>query len=162
MARQARPRSAMANVRSLERGLALLVAMNRRKFASVVTALRRHSAAAANGVPAARDAQSQAGFVSRDSATDRFRPAHGVRALSDGFLDDEWVTADIAAPMMAEFTREHVWPVSLFTFEAGKMLVRDTTHRLSSLSIDYGMVGRRMANAAHGGRPCLSRFLSGQ
>ena len=47
--------------------------------------------------------------------------------------------------MMAEFTREHVWPVSLFTFEAGKMLVRDTTHRLSALSIDYGMVGRRMA-----------------
>ncbi len=32
------------------------------------------------------------------------------------------------------FTREHVWPVGLFTFEAGKMLVRDTTHRLSSLS----------------------------
>ena len=63
--------------------------------------------------------------------------------MSDGFLDDEWVT-EIAAPMMAEFTREHVWPVSLFTFEAGKMLVRDTTHRLSALSIDYGMVGKRM------------------
>ena len=87
---------------------------------------------------------SEAGFVGRESATDRYRPTHGVRALSDGFLDDEWIT-EIAAPMMAEFTREHVWPVSLFTFEAGKMLVRDTTHRLSSLSIDYGMVGRRMA-----------------
>ena len=45
---------------------------------------------------------------------------------------------------MAEFTREHVWPVSLFTFEAGRMLVRETTHRASALSIDYGMVGRRM------------------
>ena len=86
---------------------------------------------------------SEAGFVRLEGATDRYRPTHGVRALSDGFLDDEWVT-EIAAPMMVEFTREYVWPVSLFTFEAGKMLVRDTTHRLSALSIDYGMVGKRM------------------
>ena len=38
------------------------------------------------------------GFASRD-ATDRYRPALGVRALSDGFLDDEWVH-EIAAPLM--------------------------------------------------------------
>jgi IclR family mhp operon transcriptional activator len=144
---QARPASHAAarggNVRSLERGLALLVAMNRRPLASVC------ELAADTGLPRPTvyrllDTLAQAGFVSLDSATDRYRPTHGVRALSDGFVDDEWVT-EIAAPMMAEFTREHVWPVSLFTFEAGKMLVRDTTHRLSALSIDYGMVGKRMS-----------------
>jgi IclR family mhp operon transcriptional activator len=131
------------NVRSLERGLALLVAMNRRPLASVC------ELAADTGLPRPTvyrllDTLAKAGFVSLDSATDRYRPTHGVRALSDGFVDDEWVT-EVAAPMMAEFTREHVWPVSLFTFEAGKMLVRDTTHRLSALSIDYGMVGKRMS-----------------
>jgi IclR family mhp operon transcriptional activator len=130
------------SVRSLERGLSLLVALNRRKLASVGelavdTRLPRPT------VYRLLDTLSTAGFVRRESATDRYRPTHGVRALSDGFLDDEWVS-EIAAPLMAEFTREHVWPVSLFTFEAGKMLVRDTTHRLSALSIDYGMVGRRM------------------
>jgi IclR family mhp operon transcriptional activator len=131
------------NVRSLERGLALLVAMNRRPLASVC------ELAADTGLPRPTvyrllDTLAKAGFVSLDSATDRYRPTHGVRALSDGFVDDEWVT-EVASPMMAEFTREHVWPVSLFTFEAGKMLVRDTTHRLSALSIDYGMVGKRMS-----------------
>lgn len=131
------------NVRSLERGLALLVAMNRRPLASVC------ELAADTGLPRPTvyrllDTLAKAGFVSLDSATDRYRPTHGVRALSDGFVDDEWVT-EVAAPMMAEFTREHVWPVSLFTFEAGKMLVRDTTHRQSALSIDYGMVGKRMS-----------------
>ena len=144
---QARPAANSAtrggNVRSLERGLALLVAMNRRPLASVC------ELAADTGLPRPTvyrllDTLAKAGFVSLDSATDRYRPTHGVRALSDGFVDDEWVT-EIAAPMMAEFTREHVWPVSLFTFEAGKMLVRDTTHRLSALSIDYGMVGKRMS-----------------
>jgi IclR family mhp operon transcriptional activator len=131
------------SVRSLERGLALLVAMNRRKLASV-SDLAKDTHLPRPTVYRLLDTLSEAGFVSRESATDRYRPTHGVRALSDGFLDDEWVT-EIAAPMMAEFTRDHVWPVSLFTFEAGKMLVRDTTHRLSSLSIDYGMVGKRMA-----------------
>ncbi len=133
----------MENVRSLERGLALLVAMNRRRVASV-SELAKDTKIPRPTVYRLLDTLAQAGFVGRESATDRYRPIHGVRALSDGFLDDEWVT-EIAAPMMAAFTREHVWPVSLFTFEAGKMLVRDTTHRLSSLSIDYGMVGRRMA-----------------
>ncbi len=129
-------------VRSLERGLALLVAMNRRKLASV-SDLAKDTRLPRPTVYRLLDTLSEAGFVRRESATDRYRPTHGVRALSDGFLDDEWIT-EIATPMMAEFTREHVWPVSLFTFEAGKMLVRDTTHRLSSLSIDYGMVGKRM------------------
>ena len=130
------------NVRSLERGLSLLVAMNRRKLASA-SDLAKDTRLPRPTVYRLLDTLCEAGFVSRDSATDRYRPAHGVRSLSDGYLDDEWVS-EIAAPMMATFTREHVWPVALFTFEAGKMLVRDTTHRLSSLSIDYGMVGRRM------------------
>ena len=144
---QARPAANSAarsgNVRSLERGLALLVAMNRRPLASVCE-LAHDTGLPRPTVYRLLDTLAKAGFVSLDTATDRYRPTHGVRALSDGFVDDEWVT-EIAAPMMAEFTREHVWPVSLFTFEAGKMLVRDTTHRLSALSIDYGMVGKRMS-----------------
>ncbi len=130
------------SVRSLERGLALLVAMNRRKLASVAE-LAQDVRLPRPTVYRLLDTLSRTGFVARESATDRYRPTHGVRALSDGFVDDEWI-GEIAAPLMAEFTRDHVWPVSLFTFEAGKMLVRDTTHHLSSLSIDYGMVGRRM------------------
>jgi IclR family mhp operon transcriptional activator len=137
-----RKASVSRSVRSLERGLALLVAMNRRKLASVVEL--------ANDIRLPRptvyrllDTLTHAGFVARERTTDRYRPTHGVRALSDGFVDDEWI-GEIAAPLMAEFTRDHVWPVSLFTFEAGKMLVRDTTHHLSALSVDYGMVGRRM------------------
>jgi IclR family mhp operon transcriptional activator len=130
------------NVRSLERGLSLLVAMNRRKLASA-SDLAKDTRLPRPTVYRLLDTLCEAGFANRDSATDCYRPTHGVRSLSDGFLDDEWVT-EIAAPMMATFTREHVWPVSLFTFDSGKMLVRDTTHPLSSLSIDYGMVGRRM------------------
>ena len=45
---------------------------------------------------------------------------------------------------MAQFTRELVWPAALMTFEQGRMLVRETTHEASVLSIDHGMVGRSL------------------
>jgi IclR family mhp operon transcriptional activator len=45
---------------------------------------------------------------------------------------------------MTQLTRRVVWPVALMTFEAGRMLVRETTHEASTLSIDHGMVGRSL------------------
>src|SRR5208282_4928136 len=43
-----------------------------------------------------------------------------------------------------QLTRQVVWPVALMTFEQGRMLVRETTHEASTLSIDHGMVGRSL------------------
>jgi len=58
-------------------------------------------------------------------ALDRYCLTSQVRALSDGFAEDDWI-ADIAAPLMTQLTRQLVWPVALMTFEAGRMLVRET------------------------------------
>jgi len=129
-------------VRSLERGLALLVAMNRRKLASVME-LARDTRLPRPTVYRLLETLRQAGFVAHGCSTDRYQLARQVRTLSDGFADDAWIT-EIASPLMAEFTRELVWPVALMTFDEGEMLVRETTHQASSLSIDYGMVGRRL------------------
>lgn len=129
-------------VRSLERGLALLVAMNRRKLASVME-LARDTHLPRPTVYRLLESLSRTGFVARTNSSDRYRLARQVRALSDGFTDDEWIT-EVAAPLMAEFTQKLVWPLALMTFDEGRMLVRETTHPASSLSIDYGMVGRRL------------------
>jgi len=45
---------------------------------------------------------------------------------------------------MTQLTSQLVWPVALMTFEEGRMLVRETTHEASTLSIDHGMVGRSL------------------
>ena len=130
------------SVRSLERGLAVLAAMNRRKLPSVVE-LARDTRLPRPTVYRLLETLSRAGFVTRSSPHDRYCLARGVRTLSDGFVEDDWI-ADIAAPLMKEFTRDLVWPVALLTFEEGCMLVRETTHEASTLSIDHGMVGRNM------------------
>jgi IclR family mhp operon transcriptional activator len=130
------------SVRALERGLAVLAAMNRHKVASVVE-LARETRLPRPTVYRLLATLGRAGFVSHSSGADRFCLSRKVRTLSDGFVEDEWIT-DIATPLMAAFTAAHVWPVALMTFEEGRMLIRETTHPASSLSIDYGMVGRRL------------------
>ncbi len=129
-------------VRSLERGLALLVAINRRKLPSVVE-LSRDTRLPRPTVYRLLETLSRAGFVARSSPHDRYCLTSQVRVLSDGFAEDDWI-AEIAAPLMTQLTRQLVWPVALMTFEEGRMLVRETTHEASTLSVDHGMVGRSL------------------
>ena len=129
-------------VRSLERGLALLLAINRRKLPSVVE-LSRDTRLPRPTVYRLLETLSRAGFVTRSSPHDRYCLTSQVRALSDGFAEDDWI-AEIAAPLMIQLTRQLVWPVALMTFDEGRMLVRETTHEASTLSVDHGMVGRSL------------------
>lgn len=130
------------NVRSLERGLALLVAMNRCKLSSVA-GLARETGLPRPTVYRLLETLEQAGYVTRGCPPDRYCLSHKVRGLCDGFAEDEWISR-FARPLMRQFTSNLVWPVVLMTFDEGRMLVRETTHELSPLSIDHGMVGRRL------------------
>jgi IclR family mhp operon transcriptional activator len=147
-------------VRSFERGLAVLVAMNRRKLPSVVE-LARDTRLPRPTVYRLLETLSDAGFVTRSSPHDRYCLARRVRTLSDGFVEDAWI-ADIAAPLMIQFTREMVWPVALMTFEEGHMLVRETTHEASTLSIDHGMVGRSLPLLRTAAGRCYLAFCPGK
>jgi IclR family mhp operon transcriptional activator len=145
-------------VRSLERGLALLIAMNRRKLPSVVE-LARDTRLPRPTVYRLLETLNHAGFVTRSSPADRFCLTPKVRSLSDGFLEDDWI-ARIAAPLMAQFTRDLVWPAALMTFEQGRMLVRETTHEASTLSIDHGMVGRSLPMLRTAAGRCYLAYCS--
>src|SRR3984957_13898218 len=130
MARRA-SRTRAECVRSLERGLSLLVAMNRRKLPSVVE-LARDTRLPRPTIYRLLETLSRAGFGSRSSPAERVCLTPKVRSLSDGFFGDDWIT-EIAAPLMAQFTRELVWPAPLITFEQGPMRVRQTPHEASVL-----------------------------
>lgn len=131
--------SEASSVRSLERGLRLLQAMNRAPHASVT------QLAADIGVPRSTayrllDTLVGLGFVGLGA--DGYTLARDVRTLSDGFIDEAWIAP--AWHEMVELSRALIWPVSLFTSEAATMVIRRTTHELSAMSIDYGMSGRRL------------------
>jgi IclR family mhp operon transcriptional activator len=128
-----------SSVRSLERGLHLLQAMNRAPHASV-TQLAREIGVPRSTAYRLLDTLVGLGFVAQDP--DGYSLARGVQTLSDGFIDNAWIAP--AWQEMVKLSRSLIWPVSLFTSEAATMVVRRTTHELSSMSIDYGMLGRRL------------------
>ncbi len=83
------------------------------------------------------------GLVRRSASDDSFRLALGVRTLSEGFTDDEWI-AQVASPVMGELLREVVWPTDLATLDGASMVIRESTHRFSPFSFHRAMVGARL------------------
>jgi IclR family mhp operon transcriptional activator len=83
------------------------------------------------------------GYVARSASDDRFRVTRRALSLGDGY-DPGVVICQAAAPFLAELSKTLVWPVDLSTYENAAMVVQETTHSRSPVSIDRGMIGRRL------------------
>nr|WP_249122808.1 MULTISPECIES: DNA-binding transcriptional regulator [unclassified Bradyrhizobium] len=83
------------------------------------------------------------GYVARSASDDRFRVTRRASSLGDGY-DPGVVICQAAAPVLAELSKQLVWPVDLSTYENAAMVVQETTHPRSPLSIDRGMIGKRL------------------
>uniref|UniRef100_UPI0021C69F69 helix-turn-helix domain-containing protein n=1 Tax=Escherichia coli TaxID=562 RepID=UPI0021C69F69 len=52
------------------------------------------------------------GYVRRSPSDDSFRLTIKVRQLSEGFRDEQWISA-LAAPLLGDLLREVVWPTDV-------------------------------------------------
>ena len=128
-------------VRSLQRGIALLQAMNRDPGATV-TVLAQETGVARSTAYRLLDTFVDLGLV-RLEKRGGYRLTRGVLSLSHGFPDDDWL--EPAWEEMVVLGQNIGWPLALFTAEAGRLVIRRTTHDRSALSIDYGMTGKHAA-----------------
>lgn len=83
------------------------------------------------------------GYVARSSSDDRFRVTRLASGLGDGH-DPGVFVCQAAAPFITELSKRLIWPIDLSTYENAAMVVQETTHARSPLSIDRGMIGRRL------------------
>ncbi|MFK4382251.1 DNA-binding transcriptional regulator [Bradyrhizobium sp. USDA 223] len=83
------------------------------------------------------------GYIARSASDDRFRVTRRALSLGDGY-DPSVVICQAAAPYLADLSKKLVWPVDLSTYENAAMVVQETTHSRSPLSIDRGMIGKRL------------------
>lgn len=123
------------------RGLSILRALNERNFATALELSRT------TGLPRATvyrllDTLIAAGYVTHGSRRETFQLTLQVRGLSDGFNDQAWLT-EVASPVLEELGQEIVWPTDIATFDRDAMIVRDTTHGSSPLSINREKAGFR-------------------
>lgn len=122
------------HVRSIGRGLAVLQAINRGGSLSMMQICRD----ARIPYPTACRIVStliEEGMIEREPARKRYRPTALVRTLAVGYQDeDELIHA--ARPHIVALTRAVGWPVSVCTRVGHAMMVRDSTHRLTSLTLN--------------------------
>ena len=128
-------------VRGLLRGLSVLRALNENNYATAMQ-IARATDLPRPTVYRLLHTLMQAGYVTHAEARDTFRLTNMVRSLSDGFDDEAWVT-QVAGPVLAELGDKIVWPADIATFDRDSMVVRETTHRRSPLSINREVPGFR-------------------
>ncbi len=128
-------------IRALMRGLHALTVLNSRDGATV-SEVAQEIRLPRTTVYRILETLCNAGFVFRDPADDRYRLTILVRALSDGFDDEAWVS-QIAKPLIQNLCREIIWPVSVATLSGTTMLVRESTDHISPLAIERYSAGFR-------------------
>ncbi|MFB4252646.1 DNA-binding transcriptional regulator [Pseudomonas idahonensis] len=130
-------------VRGLTRGLQLLNTLNRVDGGASTSTLAQLTGLHRTTVRRLLETLQDEGYVRRSDSDDSYRLSLKVRELSEGFRDEQWISA-CAAPLLAELLQEVVWPTDLCTLDVDAMVVRETTHRFSRLSFHRSMVGRRL------------------
>lgn len=96
------------------------------------------------------------GLIEREETRKRYRPTALVKSLSQGFQEHS-VLAERARPHMIAFTRKTLWPLLLATRVGYVMMVRESTHALTSRSFNNllpGFVFPILESAS--GRVCLA------
>lgn len=131
-------------VRGLSRGLDVLKALNAEPGgAASTTTLARACALDRTTTKRLLETLRMEGFVRPGEREGQYHLTFEVRRLAEGFEDETWVEK-VATPMMEASVRELVWPCDICTAEAGFMVVRESTHRLSPLSQHRAMIGERL------------------
>ena len=126
-------------VRSLERGLALLRLVNEEggikpAVAAKLLQLPRPTA------HRLLETLEELGYVRRSASDSRFLVTVQARRLSGGY-DADARLSEVVGPVLSQLLDELVWPVNIATYRGGMMVVRETTHQRSPLSVDRDMVG---------------------
>ncbi len=83
------------------------------------------------------------GYVALSPTSNRVRVTRLAAALGDGFAVNSKI-CQVAGPVLTAAAGQVVWPVDLTVLENAAMVVQETTHARSPLSIDRGMTGYRL------------------
>lgn len=121
-------------IRSISRCILVLQAINRRGSLSMM------EIAQSSGVPyptACRIVQTllYEGLIEKEPARKRYRPTALVQSLSHGFQEHD-LLVKTARDHIVGLTRKLTWPVSLATRVGSVMVIRDSTHALTSLTFN--------------------------
>lgn len=121
-------------IRAITRGLSVLQAVNRGGSITMMEIARTSQ------VPyptACRIVQTllHEGMIEREPARKRYRATALVQSLASGYHDDSQLV-EVARPHIEALTDKLLWPISITSRVGAHMMVRDSTHTRTSLTLN--------------------------
>lgn len=119
-------------VRAISRGLAVLSTISRD---GPITLMDVSRSADVPYATACRVVQTllHEGLIDREPGRKRYRVTALVQSLATGFQQEDMLAAQ-ALPFMEDLTRKVGWPISLATRVGTRMMVRASTHQMTTLT----------------------------
>lgn len=145
-------------IRSLSRGLDVLILLNRRDSLSASELARELKIPRAT-VYRILETLTEKGLIDQHNVDQRYRITQKVRVLSDGFTDEDHI-AHLSRPFLKRVTRKLSWPVAIVTVSGVDLVIRDNTDDLSPLAIENFSSGYRMPILHTASGICILAYMS--
>ncbi len=129
-------------VRSLARGLAVLRYVNaagEAKVSDIATALQLPRPS----VYRLLHTLEEEGYLVCAASDSRIRVTRLAASLGDSYAASSMI-CQAAGPVFGAYRAKVKWPLDLTIYENAAMVIQETTHTQSPLSIDRGMIGQRL------------------
>ena len=145
-------------IRSLSNGLEILMFLNKQDSASAGELSKKL------GIPRATVYRillkiDEKGFVYKHPDDHRYYMKPKVKALSDGYSDDDQL-AIISRPFLLNITKELRWPVALAVISGVDLRLRDNTDKESPLAIENFSSGYPVPILGSASGPCILAHMT--
>lgn len=130
------------SVRALRRGLAVL------RYINSVGSTGAAAIARALDIPRPTvyrllQTLEEEGYIAFSASSTQVRVTRLAASLGDSYAAHSRI-CQAAGPVLGEYGPRLVWPLDLTVYENAAMVIHETTHTRSPLSIDRGMIGYRL------------------
>lgn len=122
------------NIRALSRGIAVLQAINNGGSVTMMDISREADIPYPTACRIVATLTEE-GLIEREPSRKRYRPTALVQTLSHGFQNESGLVA-AARLHIVELCKIVGWPISIATRVGNRMMVRDSTHNLTSLTLN--------------------------
>ena len=126
-------------VRAINRGMDILAALSEEPGASVAQ-ISKKVLVHRTTVYRILDTLEDAGYVRRSLVDDHYCLTNKLRTLGSG-IDEDANIIDIAARHIRDLSSEIGWPSSIATIDGHRLVIRETTHGISSLFVHDVRIG---------------------
>jgi len=122
------------NIRAISRGLAVLQAVNRGGSVTMMDISRQSRVPYPTACRIVQTLMTD-GMIEREPARKRYRATALVKTLSYGYQEEDNLVA-VARPHIVALCKKVAWPISVTTRVGHMMMVRDSTHKMTSLTLN--------------------------